>query len=201
MREAPVSTSPPEPSTEELIVQFRAGQRAFSQLLGRYDQELIEFGRRAFGQNAHVGGSDIVQDAHHHLVEKLGLDFQGNTEGEFVAWLKKAIRNRAYNTRRDQGRKKRAPRKDKSRKQDSVSDPASIVRRRELDEVIEQLIADFPDRDDRLLLRLRFWYNMMFEEIGSLLDMSEDAVRRRMDRLKEKLATDERLRAEGEDAL
>jgi RNA polymerase sigma-70 factor (ECF subfamily) len=129
---------------------------------------------------AKVAPSDIVQEtflrAQHHF-----QDFQGQTEEEFLTWLKRILINQLHDTRRHFEAQKRdlGRESEQSPSQLAHSDetPSGQVATRETNAALEAAMARLPE-DYRQVVVLRNWERKSFEEIGTIMGRSPDASRK-----------------------
>ncbi|PSM32297.1 RNA polymerase sigma factor [Haliangium sp. UPWRP_2] len=95
-----------------LLEQAKQGdERALTALLAHYEQSLQTWANREIprqrGNQLHgVGSSDIKQEAKLRAFRKF-VTFQGSSQAEFEAWLRKIVTNQGAQTRRDLGRQRR----------------------------------------------------------------------------------------------
>jgi RNA polymerase sigma-70 factor (ECF subfamily) len=154
------------------------------------------------GLQAKVGASDLVQETAieaHRDFER----FAGSTPEEFYAWLRSILQNnlrdavRRYEVsqKRDVAKETRldclSDRRDNA--QTAVSWPhdrsrppdGSIIRREDAAKV-EAVLARLPD-DYRIVLRMRYWDGLSFQQIGDRFGRSAEAVRKLWYRAVQKL--------------
>ena len=154
------------------------------------------------GLQAKFGASDLVQET----AIEAHRDFQrfaGSTPEEFYAWLRSILQNnlrdavRRYEVsqkrdvaketrlasltdRRDNGQTAVSWPHDRSRPPDG-----SIIRREDAAKV-EAVLARLPD-DYRIVLRMRYWDGLSFQQIGDRFGRSAEAVRKLWYRAVQKL--------------
>ena len=141
---------------------------------------------------AKVGASDIVQetacDAHRAFP-----GFSGATSEEFIAWLRAILQNNVVDAvRRFEGSLKRDVRRETvlhSRHESggrglgrpqvtaATRPPERSAIRREDATAILAAVARLPD-DYRLVLQLRYWEGLTFQQIGARVGRSAEAVRK-----------------------
>ncbi len=138
---------------------------------------------------AKVDASDLVQqtllDMHRGL-----SDFRGETEGEWLAWLRKILKHNAQDfVRRYGGTQKREARREvplergtpgQSEKfrldpQDPGESPSQLVVRRERELTIAQALTQLPG-DYQEIIELRNLQRLPFEDIAERLGRSRGAV-------------------------
>lgn len=153
-----------------------------------------------------VGASDIVQES--IMTAQANIQqFQGNTKGQWLAWLKQILVNDLRETRRSYKQvKKRSV--DQERHMDGTAPVAPLVADAHLTprsnavkteemELLLSAISDLPE-DQQQILKLRNWERLSYEEIGERLNKSSDAVRKTWGRAVLKLQ--ERLSQKTSDA-
>lgn len=135
-----------------------------------------------------VGPSDIVQetavDVHRDFAR-----FDGATAEEFFAWVRSILQNNVLDAvRRYTASQKRAHAKEESLSvvvdRDGVHmlpglmrpPEASAIRREDASAVVA--VLDRLSADHKTVLRLRYWDDLSFSQIGERLGRSEDAVRK-----------------------
>ena len=175
------------------LADARQGNRdALGQLFDSARRYLLWLASHELGQDvkAKQGASDVVQET--FVRAQAGLEgFQGRTEQEFKAWLRKILLNNLANTHRQYRRTaKRAvsreiplPGENGTAVQTTEDlkardhSPSSVFihneENRELLAAIERLPADYQQ-----VLTLRHWNRLPFEEIGKLMDRSANAARK-----------------------
>jgi RNA polymerase sigma-70 factor (ECF subfamily) len=183
----------PRPPTDELLRRASAGDdEARGQLLEAYRSYLtllarMELGRRLQGK---VDPSDLVQEAFLEAHRDFA-HFQGQTEGELRAWLRRVLATSiADQLRRYHGTQRRDPRLERQLGaalyassealerglEGRGSSPSARAERREeslrLAGALEQLPAEYRD-----VLTLRHFRGLTFAEIGRRLGKSLDGVK------------------------
>lgn len=177
---------------ERLLQQARVGDaQAVNELLQKYYQYMLAVANDLQDERlmSKAGASDFVQDA--MLVIRSRLDqFSGNTRGEFVAWIRQIVTNQYRQFRRqfDGTAKRRASRElpmdqfNESKRgvndllADSVTPSGLAVRAEQEDQVLHAL-SHLPT-DYQEVLKLRYWEQLTFVEIGIRTNRSGDAVRK-----------------------
>ncbi|WP_224365777.1 sigma-70 family RNA polymerase sigma factor [Hyalangium versicolor] len=103
--------SPSGKTFEELLRRSRAREKEALEELLRFTRKEMEAWAAQKADTAQPGGSrpsDIYQETAIQVVQHFA-SFQGFTQGEWFAWVKKIISSQARQLARDAGRKKRAP--------------------------------------------------------------------------------------------
>jgi RNA polymerase sigma-70 factor (ECF subfamily) len=132
------------------------------------------------------GASDLVQEVMVDAVRDFGR-FQGGTEAELLAWLRRLLLNNLTDfTRRYRETDKRQLGREVPLRAGDSADPAGVepsagsaspsdrVVEAEQIQAIRRALASLPE-DYRRVLRLRYQENLSFEEIGRLLGLSTNA--------------------------
>ena len=142
-----------------------------------------------------VDQSDLVQDV--LLQAWKGLPgFRGGTRAELIAWLQTLLKNRSIDVvRQYRSSEKRSDRREEAikpnqateRSLEAVDDsPSHQAMGREQRELVERAMRCLLPADEQVL-RLRGQTELSFSEIGRILEVSEDAARKRFARAAEKL--------------
>lgn len=165
----------------------RGGDRmSLGELLSEFWQPLWAHAKLTLDQNVQPkqAASDIVQET---FVEAQNAieEFRGATRREFYGWLRTILNNNIRDAwRQHAGTQKRNVELERSLdrtdagnflKADGTS-PIDRVLRDERDSIIERVLVKLPDHY-RLVIRLRYWESLTFEQMGQVLDKSPDAVR------------------------
>ncbi len=145
------------------------------------------------GLQAKFGASDLVQEtaieAHRDFAR-----FAGSTPEEFYAWLRSILQNnlrdavRRYEVsqKRDIAKETRlgslADRRDNGQTvlswpHDRSRPPDGSIIRREDTAKLEAVLARLPD-DYRIVLRMRYWDSLSFQQIGDRFGRSAEAARK-----------------------
>ncbi len=186
--------SRPSPDPGELLSLARAGDGcARGRLLEQYRSYLIllarlQIGRRLQGK---AGASDVVQEtfleAHRDFAQ-----FQGQSEGELVGWLRRILATNLANlvrhyvgTRRRDVRLERqlaAELDESSRALDGglaaqLSSPSQQAARRELAVLLADALRRLPD-DHREVIVLRHLEGLTFPEVAVRMGRSVDVVKK-----------------------
>jgi RNA polymerase sigma-70 factor, ECF subfamily len=147
---------------------------------------------------ARVAPSDVVQDS---LLEAArGFPaFQGRSEDELLAWLRRVLRNNLANERRrHRGAAMRSTEREVSLAEVSAAEgedrlreeeetPSATARARERDEALERALKQLPEHYRQALL-LHTQEGLTFAQVGERLGVSEEAARKLWSRASEKLA-------------
>ena len=167
-------------------------------LIGQCRNYLLLIANQDLGTDlqAKLGASDVVQQAMLSACRNFH-QFQGDTEDELTAWLKKILRNDILDARRhfnetqqrDAGREHRL--NDSQLIQPQLADPNhtpgtnAVINEQE--QMLEQAMFQLP-QNYQTVIRLRNWDELPFETIGEQLAISADAARKIWSRAIAKLA-------------
>ena len=185
----------------ELLVRARAGDSTASNLLWEQCRNyLLAIANHDLPTPAlqKFGASDVVQQSLIIAHKKLPT-FQGNSQGEFFAWMKKILQFECrQTTRRFQETDKRAMNRERSTADDSatlrgslqISDPhltpATGAAMDEQESLVCQALLQLEPLH-RQVIQLRNWEDFSFEAIGQRLGRSSEAARKLWGRAIEKL--------------
>jgi DNA-directed RNA polymerase specialized sigma24 family protein len=152
--------------------------------------------------------SDIVHNAYVNVFSRLENEAAGvlsvRAEEDLRRWLRRFALNALSNCARDESRGKRDARCEHPGGAGGLDLPAkgpsvtSLVRRSERDERLDRAIESLPEVD-RVLMRLRYWYDVGFSDLGMLLsgqlsDAARMAASRRIAEILAHLRDDDHLR-------
>jgi RNA polymerase sigma-70 factor (ECF subfamily) len=186
-----------------LLAAARAGSlEARGRLLMSFHLYLLRIADRELGGplRAKACAGDMVQDTFQEAHRDFG-GFQGDTEHELRAWLRRILRHNLANfVRRFLATGKRSlaaevpltPEFVNGRRRflaGEESAPSGSVVRAEREAVVRQALERLPEKD-RQVVRWRCHEDRSFAEIGRLLCGSEDAARMRFHRALERLRGD-----------
>ena len=187
------------------LPEARAGSReALGKLLEGARQYLLSIARQELDPDlrAKNSPSDLVQETFVEAQRAFG-QFQGDTEGELLAWLRQLLLHRVGKLRRSfRDTQKRRLAREVALGGDSSSEgpagglaanvpsPSGQAMEHEQDQALQAALRRLPD-DHRRVITLRYQEQLPFEEIGRLLQRSPDAARklwaRAVERLQEEL--------------
>lgn len=174
-------------SDESLISQALNGdQRAWQQLVNRYQSALYYFGLRLLGSKEDA--NDLLQDVLMVLCRNLG---QYRGDSSFKSWLFGIANYRAMDMLR-----KRKPSDDDNTLAEMATDtPEMATQLADLQQQqqVRQQLRSLPV-EQRLVLELKFYQQFTFDEIASQLAISSNTVKSRfyaaLDKLRLKLEDD-----------
>jgi RNA polymerase sigma-70 factor (ECF subfamily) len=189
MTKNPVSSEAcsPESSWLNKLSLARSGDRlALGELLSEFWQPLWAHAKLTLDQNIQPkqAASDIVQETFVEAQSALE-EFNGLTRREFYSWLRKILDNNIRDAwRKHAGTLKRNIDLERSLARADADNllnadgtsPLDRVLKDERDSLVESLLVQLPE-NYRLVIRLRYWESLTFEQMGQVLDKSPDAVR------------------------
>lgn len=185
---------------DELLAAVRNGRRGLGSLLGRYRDRLKWRAREAASPRLQVRSSpsDIVQDTMLHACRDFP-QFQGTSENELWAWLKRildrrvlgAVRRHVSSHKRDLRREvsieQFRPASDRSsvnlgeRLAAEQSTPSGHLVRLERRQLVRRMISGLP-HDYRRVLFLRIVLELPFDEVAVRLNRNPAAARKLYER-------------------
>jgi RNA polymerase sigma-70 factor, ECF subfamily len=195
----------PTGDTAQRLAAARAGSReALGEVLEAARHYLLTIARQEFDPDlrAKNSPSDVVQETFVEAQRDFG-QFQGDTEAELLAWLRRLLLHRVGKLRRRyRDTQKRRLSREVALGGDESSDgpgaglaanvlsPSGQAMEHEQDEALQAALRRLPE-DYRRVITLRYEEQLPFEEIGRLLQRSPDAARklwaRAVERLNEEL--------------
>jgi RNA polymerase sigma-70 factor (ECF subfamily) len=194
------------PAFSALVDAARSGSNeALGQLLDQWRNYLLLIANQELGDDlaAKAGASDVVQDAFAHAQQAFG-GFNGESQAALTAWLRQILLRQIFALRRQyfQSLKRDVQREESfdgdHRLREAVESlpdegesPDCRVATKEDFQAVSRALDSLPD-EYRQVIRLRYWENLTFEEIGARTGRSADAVRKCWFRAAKKLA---RMRA------
>lgn len=178
----------PEEEFQLLITQAKAGDAdAIGKLLSKYRNYLLLIANQDLddGLRSKLGASDVVQETM-LLAQQKFEQFRGDSEKEFLGWLKKILANDMHNNRRQYATQKRDAgleqnlQAQSSMKQilvDGNLTPSSDALQRERAKVLAEALKQLSE-DHRQVIQLRNFEQLDFSEVGNRMDRSADAARK-----------------------
>jgi RNA polymerase sigma-70 factor (ECF subfamily) len=190
---------PQEPADwGDLLAAARAGDE---DALGEICEQLREYLLLAAAGNlgrdltAKLGASDIVQETMLEACRDFP-SFQGGSEGEFRAWVRRLLQRNAIDSARSY-RVAQNRRLERERSVDEAGGQAalpgrtatasSILRRRETDEQLLRAVARLPGKQQRVI-ELRHRDGLAYRDIATALGMTEVAARKMWSRAVQQLS-------------
>lgn len=199
-RPAPAPGPASAPDDEALIASARDGDmEAFHELVERHQTALFNIVLRTVKDSAIA--EDVTQDAFVRAWRSLGQFRGGNVRG----WLMRIAVNRAYDTLRSQKRRpadsldamEYEPRAQWSAGGMTPERPEGHAERRELSEVLEQLLAKLPD-DQRTAMLLVDLEGFSYDEAAGIMAVAPGTIKSRISRARARLR--EEMRATTQNA-
>ena len=191
----------PTGGAAQWLAAARAGSReALGKVLEAARQYLLSIARQEFDPDlrAKNSPSDLVQETFVEAHRAFG-HFQGDTEGELLAWLRQLLLHRVGKLRRRyrDTQKRRLAREVALGGDDStdgpagglaanVPSPSGQAMEHEEDQALQAALGRLPE-DYRRVITLRYEEQLPFEEIGELLQRSPEAARKLWARAVERL--------------
>jgi len=185
---------PAEVTDEELMARIREGDEgAFRHLIERHQDRVYGTVARMMG-GAGPEVEEVAQDVFLRVWRSAGT-FRG--EGKFTTWLMSILRNLVFTRLGQRVRRSGLEGEDAvdeetgesamdSRPDPAGQTPSEKVSFRELEQAVEAACAGLPE-NQRLVVHLRQYEGMEFEEIGKITGMSLTAVKSLMFRARETL--------------
>jgi RNA polymerase sigma-70 factor, ECF subfamily len=193
--------SEPAEGIAQWLPAARAGSReALGKLLEAARQYLLSIARQEFDPDlrAKNSPSDVVQETFVEAQRAFG-QFQGDTEGELLAWLRQLLLHRVGKLRRRyrDTQKRQLAREVALGGEDSgggladilaagTLSPSGQAMENEQDQALQAALGRLPE-DYRRVITLRYEEQLPFEEIGRLLERSPEAARKLWARAVERL--------------
>jgi RNA polymerase sigma-70 factor (ECF subfamily) len=180
-------------SEPEIIERIVRGERdLFAILMRRYNQQLFRIVRAILGSDAEA--EDALQDAYLQAFTRLD-DFE--SRARFSTWMSR-IAIRAAIARRERAQRSNILHQALARESTvRASEPEDAIASDDLRRVVEQAIDALPEHE-RTVVVLRLVEGLSGDETATRLEITEEAVRVRLHRARERLrsALASRLEAE-----
>jgi len=180
----------------QTIVELNAAREgdedAANRLWERYYEKLIPAVRIRLGQKLRgkVETMDIVQNVFLEAVQS-AENREFKSEGHFRAWINKLVENRIRKSARFFGQQKRDTNKERQLMDESgniaapsktvAPRPVSIVEEFDQLERMDAALEHMPT-DIREVITMRYFDELSYAEIGGLIDKSEEAARKTVNR-------------------
>ncbi len=163
---------------EALIKKFRAGDRgAFAQLVSKYERPLVNFLYRMTGDAGRA--EELFQESFLRVFKHAG---RFDTSRKFKTWLYTIASNLARNELRRRGKELPLTGVPAS----TGPGPQEKLESKEVEESVRGAVALLPE-DQRLVLTMRIYQELTYEEIGEILGCSTGTAKSRMFYAMEKL--------------
>lgn len=183
----PAPLPAPPPSDHELVERFARGERsAFDELVKRHERAIFLYAYRTL---RHVEDArDVAQRTFVQAFSAIGR-FRGDSE--FRTWIFRIAINLSQSALRSRGRAQRFAAE--SAPPEAV-EPSLPLPEREA-ERLRQSVAELPPKQ-RLIVELRVFHDLSFQEVAELAGSSEDAAKANfhhaIKRLRERYRKEER---------
>jgi RNA polymerase sigma-70 factor, ECF subfamily len=165
------SVEDPQQDPDRALVQrLRAGDRAaFDELVRTYEQPILKLVQRYV--HVREDASDVAQRTFLRVFERLDT-YRG--ESRFRTWLYRVAVNAAIDHARGARDARSVPIEDDVAFTNSLGTDRLVAA--EVWRKVSARLADLPPRQ-RLVVELRFFHDLSFEEIGAIVDSTEDAAK------------------------
>ena len=161
----------------ELVKRVLGGEKGlFEIIIRRYNQRLYRMGMSILNDEMEV--EDAMQTAYIHAYEHLA---HFEHRAAFVTWLTRIMLNQCY----EQKRKSLLSKNNTAQPANFINmkTPANVLVNKELSSVLEQAIAQLPEKY-RLVFVLREIEDMSVKETSTVLNIEESNVKVRLNRAK-----------------
>lgn len=185
---------PDTQSDEELMARIvERDEHAFRDLIERYQDRVYGLVARMMG-GAGPEAEEVAQDVFLRIWKSAGTY---RAEGKFTSWLMMVARNQVF-TRLGQQKRRKDIDGDNPVDEETgesllerhadggASAPSEVLSLKELQRAVEEACAELPE-SQRLIVHLRQYEGLEFEEIGKITGQSLTAVKALMFRAREKL--------------
>jgi len=183
-----------EESDEVLMTRIQGGdEKAFRTLIERHQDRVYGTVARMMG-GAGPEAEEAAQDIFLRVWRSAGTY---RAEGKFTTWLMTVVRNQVFTRAGQKNRRKNIDGEDpvdeetgeswmEKQADAAVQSPAEALSFRDLEKAVEEACRELPE-NQRLVVHLRQYEGMEFEEIGKTTGMSLTAVKALMFRARENL--------------
>lgn len=178
-----------EASFASLVARARQGDNhALDQLIQQSRDYLLLIANQDLDSSlrSKLGASDLVQQTMLAACRNF-LQFRGQTEEELTGWLRQILRNDLQNARRhfQQTHQRDARREHRLDDSQLIQPPLTDPRHtpgtnalvNEQAQMLDQAMLQLPD-NYRIVVRLRNWDELSFDEIGKKMEISSEAARK-----------------------
>jgi RNA polymerase sigma-70 factor (ECF subfamily) len=179
---------------EELMTRIQGGDEgAFRTLIERHQDRVYGTVARMMG-GAGPEVEEVAQDIFLRVWKSAGTY---RAEGKFTTWLMTVVRNQVFTRAGQKNRRKDIDGEDfldeetgeswmEQQPDAAVQSPAEALSLRDLERAVEEACRQLPE-NQRLVVHLRQYEGLEFEEIGKITGMSLTAVKALMFRARESL--------------
>jgi RNA polymerase sigma-70 factor (ECF subfamily) len=183
-----------EESDEVLMTRIQGGdEKAFRTLIERHQDRVYGTVARMMG-GAGPEAEEAAQDIFLRVWRSAGTY---RAEGKFTTWLMTVVRNQVFTRSGQKNRRKDIDGEDfldeetgeswmEQQADAAVRSPAEALSLRDLERAVEEACRQLPE-NQRLVVHLRQYEGLEFEEIGKITGMSLTAVKALMFRARESL--------------
>jgi RNA polymerase sigma-70 factor (ECF subfamily) len=183
-----------EESDEVLMTRIQGGdEKAFRTLIERHQDRVYGTVARMMG-GAGPEAEEAAQDIFLRVWRSAGTY---RAEGKFTTWLMTVVRNQVFTRAGQKNRRKDIDGEDfldeetgeswmEQQPDAAVRSPAEALSLRDLERAVEEACRQLPE-NQRLVVHLRQYEGLEFEEIGKITGMSLTAVKALMFRARESL--------------
>jgi len=183
-----------EISDEELMTRIQGGDEgAFRMLIERHQDRVYGTVARMMG-GAGPEAEEVAQDIFLRVWRSAGTY---RAEGKFTTWLMTVVRNQVFTRSGQKNRRKDIDGEDfldeetgeswmEQQPDAAVQSPAQALSYQDLERAVEEACRQLPE-NQRLVVHLRQYEGLEFEEIGKITGMSLTAVKALMFRARESL--------------
>jgi RNA polymerase sigma-70 factor (ECF subfamily) len=175
-----------EPSDEQLLMDYRQGDRAsFTTLMARYQRELYHFLVRFLGDRA--AAEDVFQETFLQVHQSAA---QFDPTRRFRPWLFTIAANKARDLIRSQARRPTNPLQASISGDDESGEfidlmeaasslPGEPMEREELQQQVQKTVQSMPEHLREILL-LSYFHQFPYKQIGDILDIPLGTVKSRL---------------------
>jgi RNA polymerase sigma-70 factor (ECF subfamily) len=173
---------------EELMTRIQGGDEgAFRTLIERHQDRVYGTVARMMG-GAGPEVEEVAQDIFLRVWKSAGTY---RAEGKFTTWLMTVVRNQVFTRAGQKNRRKDIDEETgeswmEQQPDAAVRSPAEALSLRDLERAVEEACRQLPE-NQRLVVHLRQYEGLEFEEIGKITGMSLTAVKALMFRARESL--------------
>jgi len=181
------SLAPGEPTDEQLLVEYRNGNKAaFARLVSRYQRELYHFLVRFLGNRS--SAEDIFQESFLQVHQSAD---QFDLQRRFRPWLFTIAANKARDLIRSQARRPTNPLSASISPGDRESGefidlmqstgelPSEPMEKRELQDLVHSTVSSMPEHLREILL-LSYFHQFPYKQISEILDIPLGTVKSRL---------------------
>ncbi|MDP9001244.1 MAG: sigma-70 family RNA polymerase sigma factor [Myxococcota bacterium] len=170
MKEPAKLTQPCDDPDRPIVSRFRSGDRsAFDELVRKYERSIVQLVRRYV--TVEEDAKDIAQRTFVRVLERID---SFRAESRFRTWLYRIAVNLALDHARGEKHAQSIPIDDDLAFTNSLGTDKLVAA--EVWRKVSARLAELPPRQ-RLVVELRVFHDLSFEEIGAIVDSTEDAAK------------------------